>query len=456
MTNKKLTRRDFIKCSAAAAATPYVITSGALGAGMTPPASERITLGFVGAGWRGNDLVKAYLKLGGAQCVAVCDVYKSKRKSTADAIDAYYAKQNKKGAYKGCAIYDDFQELILRDDIDAVVVATPDHWHVPVAIHAVRAGKDVYVEKPLGVAVTWNQKLRKELDNAGAVFQFGTQQRSIEKFRFACELARNEKIGKLESIDVWAPGMIAPGHYAKLYKDGGSTVEIPVPKDLDYERWVGPAPMSPYTEHRCNHEGTNHVYDNSLGFIAGWGVHPLDIALWGVSQDGLAPVEFHGKGKIPTKGLYNTISDWDVDCSFSNGVKLHFMNTKTAKPIVEKYRPWHDHGTTFFGSEGWVSVDRKGIHASEPSLLKGNIKQEGIHLYKSAHHQQNFLDCIKSRKKTVSPFEAAFQSFIVSSMSDLSIRLGRKIQWNPINETITGDEEASLRLHRVMRPPWEV
>jgi len=459
MKGKTLSRREFIHRTAAAAASalaaPTVITGTAIGSGLIPPPSERISLGFVGAGWRGNDLVKSLWNFPDVQCLGVCDVFKSRRESTAGAIDKHYEKSMGKGSFKGCRRYNDFRELIARDDIDAVVIATPDHWHVPVALAAVRAGKDVYVEKPLGIAVTWNQELRKELARTGAVFQFGTQQRSIARFRLACELARNEKIGKLERIDVWAPGMIAPGHYAKLYADGGSTEEIPVPDDLDYEMWLGPVPRSPYTKDRCTHEGTNHVYDNSLGFIAGWGVHPLDIALWGAGTDNKAPVEYEGKGRIPTKGLYNTISDWDVRCRFANGLRLHFMNTKTARPVVEAYRPFNQHGTTFHGSEGWVSVDRSKILAGDPALLKSEPGEKELRLYKSDNHSRNFIDCIKSRGETVSPFESAFQSYIISHMSDLSIRFGRKIVWDLDKEKIRNDEEAAPRIHRKIRPPWK-
>jgi len=441
--------------SAAALAAPHVITGTALGSGAIPPASERITLGHIGVGWRGNDLIKRFFDIPGAQCVAISDCFEERRKSTSEAIDAYYTGRMEKGSYGACAVYEDFRELLARKDIDAVVIATPDHWHVPVALHAIRAGKDVYVEKPLGIAVTWNQALRKELKHTEAVFQFGTQQRSIDRFRFACELAHNEKIGKLERIDVWAPGMIAPGHYERLYADGGSTEPIPVPDDLDYDMWIGPAPMSSYTKNRCTHEGTNHVYDNSLGFIAGWGVHPLDIALWGNYRDKTAPVEFEGTGVIPEKGLYNTISDWDVKCRFASGVKLHFMNTRTAKSVV-KYRPFHDHGTTFIGSDGWVSVDRNGIHAGDKAVLDTKIKAEEIRLHKSTNHWQDFIDCIKSRSETVSPFESAFQSHIVSHMSDTSIRLKRKITWDPEKEKVVGDVTASQKLHRLLREPWSL
>jgi hypothetical protein len=198
------------------------------------------------------------------------------------------------------------------------------------------------------------------------------------------------------------------------------------------------------------------VYDNSLGFIAGWGVHPLDIALWGIGPDAKAPACYEGTGEIPQKGLYNTISDWDVKCRFKGGVELRFMNARTARARVEQYRPWHDHGTTFFGTEGWVSVDRRGIHARDPDLLKAEIPEGGIRLHESGNHQQNFVDCIKSRTLTISPFESAFQSYVISHLSDLSIRLGRKINWDPDTETVVDGEEASSRLGRAMRAPWKL
>jgi len=458
VSKSRVSRREFVKKSAITTSTalvaPSIIARTALGIEPRAPASERITLGFIGAGWRGNDLVKAFWNFPDVQCAAVCDTFASRRKSTAGAIDTHYEKEAAKGSFKGCFTTVDFREVLARDDIDAVVIATPDHWHVPIALAAVRSGKDVYVEKPLSIAVTWGQALRKELAKTGAVFQFGTQQRSNERFRLACELARNKKLGTLERIDVWAPGMRAPGWYEDLYKDGGSTEPMTVPDDLDYEMWIGPVPMSPYTRDRCTHEGTNHVYDNSLGFIAGWGVHPLDIALWGAGADDLAPVEYEGTGKIPSKGLYNTISDWDVQCRFAGGVGLHFMNMKTAKSVVSAYRAFNDHGTTFFGSDGWVSVDRKGIHASDPAILSSAFGDSDERLYKSGNHFRNFLDCVRNRKATISPFESAFQSFVVSQMSDLAIRLKRKIVWDPEKEDIVGDEDASRRLHRELRAPW--
>jgi len=443
-------------CAAAAPfAAPHVITSAALGAGKVPPASERVTLGYIGAGGRGNALISQFLRVPQAQSVALCDCFTSRQKRTAEAVDRFYAERQK-GGYRGCAFSGDFRELLARNDIDAVVIATPDHWHVPAALAAVRAGKDVYVEKPLGMAVRWNQQLRETVLRYGAVFQYGTQQRSNAKFRMACELVRNGYIGKLERIEAWCPGMTAPEWYEKTSKGGGSTEAIPVPEDLDYDTWIGPAPMSPYTKDRCTEWGAYHVYDNALGFIAGWGAHTLDIAQWGNDTDHTGPVEYEGTGRIPTVGIFDTISEWDIHCRYANGVKMRFMNAKTANPVVSAYRKFHDHGTTFFGTEGWVSLDRGGLFASDEKLLKLELEPGDVRLYESHNHYANFVDCVKTRAPTVSPVKAAVQSDIISHLSDICIRSRRKIAWDPEKEIVIGDEDASRMLNRSLRSPWRL
>jgi len=479
MKKNDLSRRDFLKRTAAAvaaaraaaiaaasaaaastaavsaAAAPVVITSAALGAGPVPPASERVTLGHIGVGGRGRALLQEFLNVAGARSVAVCDAFASRREAAAQAVDAHYAGNAGAGA-GGCRAYGDFRELLARVDVDAVIIATPDHWHVPIAMAAVRAGKDVYVEKPLGIAVAWNQALRKTVDRYCAVFQYGTQQRSSRNFRLACELARNGLIGRIERVEAWCPGLAAPGGYESTSRGGGSREPVPVPDDLDYDMWIGPAPMTPYTKDRCTEWGAYHVYDNSLGFIAGWGAHPLDIAQWGLATDGTAPVEYEGTGRIPSEGLFDTVSDWDIRCRYAGGVTMRFMNTKTAMPAVEAYRAFADHGTTFFGAGGWVSVDRGGIHASDPALLEAAVGPDMIRLYESGGHAANFVDCVKSRGPTVSPVGAAVQSDLISHLSDICVRTGRKIVWDPETETIVGDEASARLLDRALRSPWRL
>jgi len=426
------------------AATPNVLRAVASAGPETIPPSERVTIGHIGVGGRGTDLLRQCLPLAEGQSVAVCDPFESRRDAAAEWIDNYYAKERIRGAYKGCDKYKDFRELLAREDIDGVVVATPDHWHVPIAIAAVRAGKDVYVEKPLGLSVREGQALREVVNRYGAVFQYGTQQRSERRFRFACELVRNGRIGELKTVDVWSPEGAS----------GGSTEEIPVPGGFDYDLWLGPAPWTPYTEHRCAARGSYWVYDNSLGFIAGWAVHPLDIAQWGMDADETGPVEVEGRGTIPTDGLYDTIASWDVFCRYANGVVMRSMSSDISAPAIDKYRPPKEHGTTFFGTEGWISVDRGGVYANPPSLLQSEIRPEEIHLYESDDHRGNFLDCIKSRSQTICPVEAAIRVDTISQLCDMTIRLNRKIRWDPENERIVDDPDAERMLSRPMRSPW--
>ncbi len=326
---------------------------------------------------------------------------------------------------------------------------------MPIAIAAAKAGKDVYVEKPLGISIAENQTMREAVQRYGTIFQYGTQQRSGQDFRFACELVRNGRIGKLHTIEVWCPGMYA---YEEFNEPGGSTKPIAVPAGFDYDMWLGPAAFSPYTSDRCTPWGTYYVYDNSLGFIAGWGAHPLDIAQWANDSDNTAPVEYEGTGKIYAGGLYHVVNSWDIWCRYENGVKMHFMSDEVAQPIVEKYHPrFWTHGTTFHGDLGWVSVDRGGLFTQPASLVKEIIGPTEIHLYQSDNHYQNFIDSVRLRKQAISPVEAAVQSDFISHLCNILIRTGRqKLRWDPRTETIPDIHEATRMLSRSMRSPWRL
>jgi len=439
MNAKKLNRRDFLKQAATSAGTiafPYVITSTALGNATTPAASERVTLGHIGVGGQGSGLLENFLQIKYARCVAVADPIKQRRDKWAAGI--------------GCAAYNDFRELLARNDIDAVIVATQDHWHVPIAILAAKAGKDMYVEKPLGISIEHDQAARKAVRNYGRIFQYGTQQRSDRNFRFACELARNKYIGELKEIHAWCSDGIA----------GGSVAEEPVPADFDYDMWLGPAPHKPFNRDRClldgPPKGTFHIYDYAIGFIAGWGAHPLDIAQWGNNTDNTAPIFYEGKGKLPKEGLHDTTLHWDINCTYENGVKLRFMSTMIAGPVVHKYRPMNDHGTTFIGDKGWVSVDRAGIYAHPSELLNIKLKPEDLHLYESNNHYANFVQCVLSRKDPISTIESAAQSDFISHLSDIVVRTGKPVKWDPKNEKIIDNPEAQRYTSRALRSPWHL
>ena len=397
-------------------AMPYVITSTALGDDKTPPASERVTIGHIGVGGRGRSLLRGFVRCKGAQSVAVADAYKSRREAVAARI-------------KGKA-YADFRELLARDDIDAVVVATQDHWHVPIANAAARAGKDAYVEKPLGVSIEEDLLCRKVFTENKRIFQYGTQQRSSRNCRLGCELVRSGKIGEVHTIEVIAPNGAR----------GGSTKEIPVPADLDYEMWLGPAPVTPYTASRCNPPGTYMIYDYSIGYLGGWGAHPLDIMVWGSDADISGAVEIEGTGVVPEKGLYNTVVDWDIKGKLG---KVNF----TFKP--------GGNSTKFIGTEGWVRICR-GCFETEPKSLRDlELGPNDVRLERSSRHDRNFVKAVKSRKPAVSPIDHAVRSDIISLLSNIAVRSGRKITWDPKKEEIAGDPEAAkMGMAREMRKPW--
>jgi glucose-fructose oxidoreductase len=416
MSDRAFTRRSLLKGAAAAAAAPYVITSTALGNAQTPPASERVTLGHIGVGNQGRYLFRSFQSCKGAQSVAIADAYKDRRDGCAKMC--------------GGKAYADFRELLARDDIDGVIVATPDHWHVPIALAAARAKKDAYVEKPLGLTVEQNLLCRKVFQENKRVFQYGTMQRSSAHCRLGCELVRSGRIGKVHTMEVIAPDGGA----------GGSTEEIPVPEGLDYNMWVGPAPMAPYTADRCNPPGTYYIYDYSIGYLAGWGAHPLDIMVWGSDADLAGPMEFEGTGIIPDKGLYNAVYGWDMKVQMAGGVKM------TLKPGGDS--------TKFIGPDGWVRIWRGGIDAEPKSLLQSKIGPNDVHLIDSPNHYQNYVDAIKSRAAAISPLSDAVRSDIISQMCDIAVRTKRKITWDPKTEQIVNDAEASKMLSRKMRAPW--
>jgi len=412
---------------------PYIITSKALGEGAVPPASERVTLALIGSGDRGAHQVMAwdFLPLPDVQFVATCDPYKSKREDAARVVNEHYAAQSGAGSYRSCTPYRDFREMLEREDVDGAIIATPDGWHVPAALAAVRAGLDVYVEKPLGLTFEQDRLLRETVQRYGAMFQYGTQQRSMPHCRHGCEVVRSGRLGQILSIEV-----VAPEGWA-----GGSTEPIPVPEDLDYDLWLGPAPYTPYTADRCSNRGAFFVYDNSIGFIAGWGSHPLDILDWAYGSEESVPVEFEGTGVIPTEGLFNAITTWDVNCRYANGVPLHF--TSGGGDL-----------TKFTGTEGWIGISRGGNTAEPKSLLGTVIAPDKLQLAESTHHARNFVDGIKTRVHPVSNIESAVRSDTISQLGDIAIRTGRKVRWDPATETIVGDDSASKMLSRVPRAPY--
>jgi predicted dehydrogenase len=453
-----INRRQFLRRNLSAvfalSAAPAFFPS-AVFAGETASPNSRIQVGCIGCGPQGRGVMGNFLAHVDCRVIAVCDVA---RRNLNEAL----SQVNQKYGDHACATYDDYQELLDRKDVDAVLIASPDHWHVAMAIDAARAGKDIYLEKPMGLSVAEDQELRKVVRKEHRIFQFGTQQRSSSQFRQACELVRSGRIGTLKNINVWC----------NASRPGGSTQPRDVPPDLDYERWLGPAPYRPYTADKCFEASTAeswktwwYDYDYALGFIAGWGVHPLDIAYWGWPRllEGLLQVE--GRGIFPAEGACNTAIAWDVQFRAGDDVTMNYRGTRNGYDQVnpmndltsweKQYGGIVDHGTAFEGSEGWVLVDRTQIRTAPERLIED--RSPAVQLPRSSNHVRNFLDSIRSRQPAICPTDDAFQADILCHLSDIASRLQRPLTWNPAKETFVNDRTANRRLElRPRRKPWKL
>jgi Oxidoreductase family, C-terminal alpha/beta domain/Oxidoreductase family, NAD-binding Rossmann fold len=423
-TTKKthgLTRRAFLRDSAVAAsaavAWPAIVPSSVFGA---EAPSSRITVGCIGVGGQGTNDMKGFKSHRGCQVVAVCDV-DAGHKERAAKIAGVDAKSS----------YHDFRDLLARDDIDAVSIATPDHWHVPTAIRAVRAGKDVYCEKPLTLTIGEGRKLVTEVRRYSRVLQTGSQQRSSSEFYKACELVVNKRIGELHTMRVWIPG--------NNKTCGPTWTPEPVPEGFDYDFWLGSAPWAPYHHQRCHYQ-FRFILDYSGGQMTNWGAHHLDIAQWGNQSDHTGPVKIDGKGEFPKTGLFTTALKSDIKYTYANGVVLYL---KTGGG-----------GTRFEGTKGWVYVNRGKLEAEPKSLLSSVIGPNEIHLYESHDHKGNFLDCVKSRKDPICAVEIGHRSASVCHLGNISMRLNRPLTWDPKAEQFPGDDEANRMLWRSRRAPW--
>lgn len=440
-----ITRRQFLKTQAGAAVAtavfPSIVPSSVFG--QNAP-GNRLAVGCIGVGPQGRGVMGNFLRNAGCRVIAISDVSGRNLTEAVKQVGAAYGGDRP-------ALHHEYEDLLGRRDIDAVLIATPDHWHVPVALAAARAGKDMYLEKPMGLSVEDDQELRRLCQARKRIFQFGTQQRSSQQFRLACELVRNSRIGKLKNINVWCSAS----------KPGGSTDPIDPPKDLDYPTWLGPAPKTSYTLGKAYDESGAwktwwHNYDYALGFIAGWGVHPLDIAYWGHPAMMKGVLEVAGKGVIPGSGACNTWVAWDVNFKFADGVTMQYRGTRNgaeASPMndlsdwQQKYAKIVDHGTAFEGTDGWVMVDRTQIRTSPENLVETKFGDSDVLLTKSPNHVGNFLESVRSRQPAICPIEDSVQADILCHLSDIAGREDRKLKWDPAKEQFVGDSAANKRLN---------
>jgi len=421
----RLSRRRFLNGAAAAAIIgPYAITSRALGAADKAAASNRLTLAHIGIGNQGRGHFGSMLGNRDAQILAVCDVRKNVRDERSKMVDDRYAKDSAAGSYRGCAAYNDYRDVMARDDIDACVIATPDHWHAIISCAAARAGKDIYQEKPLTLDIREAWLMVDYMRRYGIVFQTGSQQRSDNRFRFACELVRNKYIGDLKTVHV---GVGMPSEEKHL-------PEEPIPPGLDWEMWQGPAAWKPYPSERASGNyggGWRRIRDYSGGMMTDWGAHHFDIAQWGMGMDGHGPVEV-----IAPDAEYKQIR-----YRYESGVIMYHGGAN---------------GVLFTGTDGKVEVNRGRIQTWPESLMQVQLGASDIHLYKSTNHRQDWLDCIKTRKRPICDILVGTSSITVCHLGNICYWLGRNIKWDPVKKEILGDGEAGRWLDRPKRAPYRI
>ena len=429
---RNLTRRRFLKTAAAAAlAGPVVAGARALGAEGARAASDRINVAGIGIRNMGGNHLRGLVRNHEAQMVALCDVDYNVLDAAKNTVERAYSETTRRGTFKGCFQTRDFREILARRDVDAIVVAVPDHWHAPIVVAACKAGKDIYCEKPMSLTINQGKAMVRAVRRHGRVFQTGTQRRSSATARHISELVRNGRIGKLQRVTCGVGGW---------NRECGPTWQPePVPPELDYRMWLGPAPWEPYHHLRC-HYSFRFIMDYSGGQLTNNGAHWADMAQWGIGADGSGPVEVEGTCEWPRTGLFNVPGNIDVTATYAGGVKVNFKDSGGSPK--------------FYGTDGWISLDNK---ADPPSILKSAIKPDEIHLYESyGSHMDDFLHCVRTRKDPAAPVEVGHRSATVCHLGVIAMRLGRKVRWNPVAEQFIDDPKADRMMDRAMRSPWSV
>ncbi len=455
---RSLNRRDFVKAASLAIAAPWVMPSAVFAAAP----SNRINVAVIGNGNQSTLDLPAFLQQDDVQVVAVCDVntashgYRTPdqflgRKPAQEKVEAYYAAKAASGRYSGCKAYTDFRDVLARSDVDAVATVVPDHWHALMTIAAAKAGKDIYCEKPLSLTVGQGQAMVRAVRKHGRIFQTGSQYRSNPLCRFACELVRNGRIGRLQKVTALVPANNA-------IDPGPGWTPMPVPDGFDYDFWLGPAPTAPYHAGRCFYR-FRFIRDYSGGQTTNFGAHAFDIAQCGLGTDRSGPVEFEDAGSEwpPPGGLYNTATKVHFRARYADGVELECVRRK---PF------W---GVRFEGSEGWVNFDYDGVKSQPASIATSKIAAGEIHLPVAAgegeknvgkdlifDHVRNFVAAVKGRHDPIEPVEIGHRSATICHLGNIAMLLRRKIRWDPAKEEIVGNAEAAGMLARPMRAPWRL
>ncbi len=422
-------RRSFLKGSLAAA-FPLAIPSALNGAAVPP--SKRFHLGVIGVGGQGAGLhVRTWTGLPESRLVAVCDVNRN-------AAAAAKAQADSAQGDQACTACHDFRELLERDDIDAVSIAVPDHWHALIALAAIRAGKHVYLEKPVAYTVEQGRALADAVNRYGVVLQNGTQQRSMSTFQRAAWLARSGRLGRVHTAIATSPE--GP--------QGGDPKPADPPKEIDYDFWLGPAPWKPYTPGRCSgHGGVGwyHIRDYSGGWITAWGSHHVDCAQWALGKDREAPVSVEAQGEFAKQGVYDTCFKWRAEFTYADGMKLVFATPREADGRMD---------VLIRGDQGWVCANRESIDAYPKSLL---AEQPGpLADPWPTHHFQDFLHAIRDGREPAAPIAPAHLSTTLCHLANIAIVLQRPLRWDGTTESFKDDPVANRMLSSPMRAPWNL
>ena len=450
-------RRSFIKTAAVGASAfvvPTIVPSTVFG--KSAP-SNKIQIGQIGFGRiaMSHDLPDT-LKYDVARVMAVCDTDSKRAEDGKRFIDAFYAEKSGKKKYMDTRIYANYQEMLQNPEIDAVIISTPDHWHAQPAVEAALAGKDIYLQKPTSLTIREGRILSGVVQKKGVILQMGTQQRSSPQFRIAAELVRNGRIGKLHTVKIGLPGD----------PPGPETSEMPIPENLDYDMWLGSTPLVYYTEtrvhpqHDYSRPGWLRCEQFGAGMITGWGQHHVDSANWGMNTEYTNPIEIEAVAEFPRTGMWDVHGDFMVKARFENDVEMYISGGYT-------------NGIRYEGSEGWIFVSRgnyqatpsdpqaaeassKALDASDPAILKSEIGENEIHLYRSEDQHKNWLDCIQSRKEPVSPVEPGHRACSTCLVSHIAMKVPGKLAYDPVNERFTNSDLANSMLSRPNRAPYGV
>jgi predicted dehydrogenase len=462
-----LSRRRFIQAAgatAAFAATPLARAARTVGA------NDKINIGVIGWGMMGPANTKSFLGFDDCRVVAACDIHKAHLQKAVDTVNEKYGNQD-------CKAYHDYREMIARDDIDAVMIAVPDHWHAIIATEAAKRKKDIYGEKPLAKTIAEQQAIVRAVQQNKVIWQTGSWQRSQAPFHKAAEIVRNGLIGNVVRVEVGLPG----GHHdfpnttpplMKKLAEQGDKIKSPAditpgtpawdlavsdpPADLDYETWVGPSKMEPYVDVRV-YQNWRWNYNTGGGQLMDWIGHHGDIAHWGLGFDNTGPSEVSGFGDFPARdAVWNTATKYTIECTYRKQVTGYANDVRMT---IAGGSPAIAMGTKWIGTDGWVWVDRSGFDASNPDWLKGDSMAEDLRkvkLYESKEHRRNFLDCVRSRKPTITPVETAHHSTLPGHLGLISMWVGRKLHWDPVNEQIVNDPGATELMSRIYRDPYKL